>query len=105
MLPSQKDIEVPLLEALVEGGGQAGARDIYALVTAKFPDIREEDLAERGLVEEVRVDEKRGEYFISFSRDFVSYWFEQRQRLSAILHYWVTAALAREGFSAAEPIL
>lgn len=47
MLPSQKDIEVPLLEALVEAGGEAAARDIYPLVTAKLPEIHEEDLAER----------------------------------------------------------
>ncbi len=47
MLPTQKDIEIPLLKALVEVGGEATPREIYPLVTAKFPEIPEEDLAER----------------------------------------------------------
>ncbi len=46
MLPKQKDIEIPLLEVLVEIGGQGKPKEIYALVTKKFPYIREEDLAE-----------------------------------------------------------
>jgi len=46
MLPKQKDIGIPLLEALVEIGGQGKAKDIYPLVTKKFPSIQEEDLAE-----------------------------------------------------------
>jgi restriction system protein len=46
MLPKQKDIEVPLLKVLVELGGQGQSKEIYPLVTKKFPEIREEDLAE-----------------------------------------------------------
>ena len=46
MLPKQKDIEVPLLEVLVELGGRGKPKEIYPLVTKKFPEIREEDLAE-----------------------------------------------------------
>ena len=47
MLPSQSDIEIPLLEALLELGGQSPPKQAYPLVTAKFPDITEEDLAIR----------------------------------------------------------
>lgn len=46
MLPKQKDIEIPLLEVLVELGGQGKPREIYPLVTKKFPEIRDEDLIE-----------------------------------------------------------
>jgi restriction system protein len=46
MLPKQSEVEVPLLEVLVEIGGQGKPRDIYPLVTKKFPGIRDEDLAE-----------------------------------------------------------
>jgi len=46
MLPKQKDIEVPLLEVLVELGGQGKTTEIYPLVTKKFPSIRDEDLSE-----------------------------------------------------------
>jgi len=46
MLPKQKDIEVPLLEVLVELGGQGKPKEIYPLVTKKFPEIGDEDLAE-----------------------------------------------------------
>lgn len=38
MLPSRKDIEIPLLEVLLESGGQARVRDVYPLVADKFPD-------------------------------------------------------------------
>jgi restriction system protein len=47
MLPLQNAIEVPLLEVLVELGGQGKPKDIYPLVTKKFPQIRPEHLAER----------------------------------------------------------
>lgn len=47
MLPLQNTIEVPLLEVLVELGGQGKPKDIYPLVTKKFPQVRPEDLAER----------------------------------------------------------
>lgn len=46
MLPKQKDVEIPLLEVLVELGGQGRPKEIYPLVTKKFPLIRDEDLAE-----------------------------------------------------------
>jgi restriction system protein len=46
VLPKQREIQVPLLEVLVEIGGQGRPRDIYSLVARKFPQIREEDLAE-----------------------------------------------------------
>lgn len=45
MLPPQSDVEIPLLEALVELDGQARPKQTYPIVTAKFPDITEEDLA------------------------------------------------------------
>lgn len=47
MMPSQKYIEVPLLEALVELGGQGRPRDIFPLVTKRFPKITEEELAKK----------------------------------------------------------
>ncbi len=46
MLPTQKEIEVPLLQVLAELGGQAHPKDIYALVAKKFPLLRDEDMAE-----------------------------------------------------------
>lgn len=46
MLPKQREVEVPLLEVLVEIGGQGKSKDIYPLVTKKFPQIRDEDIAE-----------------------------------------------------------
>jgi len=46
MLPKQKDIEVPLLEALIEIGGEGKPKDIYPLVTKRFPQITDDDLAE-----------------------------------------------------------
>jgi len=45
MIPPQADIEIPLLEALAELGGQAPPKQIYPVVTSKFPQITEEDLA------------------------------------------------------------
>jgi len=46
MLPKQKDVEVPLLEVLVELGGQGKTKEIYPLVTKKFPEIKDEDVTE-----------------------------------------------------------
>lgn len=46
MIPEQKCIEIPLLEVLVELGGQGKPKQIYPLVTKKFNEIRDEDLAE-----------------------------------------------------------
>jgi len=45
MLPKQKDVEIPLLEVLVELGGQGKPKEIYPLVTKKFPQITAKDLA------------------------------------------------------------
>jgi len=44
MLPKQSDVEIPLLQVLSEIGGHGKPRDIYPLVTAKFTQIRDEDL-------------------------------------------------------------
>ena len=46
MLPKRKEVQIPLLEALIEIGGQGKPRHIYPLVTKRFPQIREEDLAD-----------------------------------------------------------
>ena len=46
MLPNQKEIEVPLLEVLMELGGESAPKNIYPLITKKFPQIRDEELAE-----------------------------------------------------------
>ena len=46
MLPKQREVEAPLLEVLVELGGQGEPKEIYPLVTKKFPQLREEDLVE-----------------------------------------------------------
>lgn len=46
VLPKQKDLEVPLLEVLIQVGGQGKPKEIYPLITKKFPEIRDEDLAE-----------------------------------------------------------
>jgi restriction system protein len=47
MIPTQAEIEIPLLEALVAFGGEAPPKKLYPLVTAKFPQLTEEDLAAR----------------------------------------------------------
>ena len=46
VLPKQKDVEIPLLEVLVEIGGQGRPKDIYPLVRKKIPQIQDEDLLE-----------------------------------------------------------
>lgn len=43
-LPKQTEIEIPLLEVLVEMGGKGKTKEIYPLVTKKFPSITDEDL-------------------------------------------------------------
>jgi restriction system protein len=45
MIPSQAEIEIPLLEALEVLGGAARPKKVYPLVTAKFPQLTPEDLA------------------------------------------------------------
>jgi len=47
MLPKQKDIEIPLLQVLVELGGEGRPKEIYPLVTAKFPTVPKEDFLEQ----------------------------------------------------------
>jgi len=47
MLPSQKEIEIPLLQVLVELGGQARPKDIYPLVAKKFPEVPKVKFEER----------------------------------------------------------
>lgn len=46
-MPKQKEIEIPLLEALIELGGEAKPSQIYHRVTGKFPDVTSRDLSER----------------------------------------------------------
>ena len=38
-IPSQGEIEVPLLMVLTEYGGSAKPRDVYAKIAAMFPDL------------------------------------------------------------------
>src|SRR4051812_16117990 len=47
MIPVQSEIEIPLLETLEKLGGQARPKDIYPLMTARFPQLTAEDLADR----------------------------------------------------------
>ena len=45
--PKQAEIEVPLLQALVELGGEGRPRDIYFLVAKRFPQLTPEEQEER----------------------------------------------------------
>jgi len=45
MIPKQSDIDLPLLKALMELGGEAKPKAIYPLVTDQFPQITDEDLS------------------------------------------------------------
>jgi len=45
--PRQVEIEVPLLQALVELGGEGRPRDIYPLVAKRFPQLTPEEQEER----------------------------------------------------------
>lgn len=47
MIPPQSQIEIPLLETLVELGGETQPRDIYPVITRKFPQLTPEDLTLR----------------------------------------------------------
>ena|SRR3990172_3822682 len=47
MLPSQTDIELPLLEVLKELGGKGRPAQIYPLVANKFPQITDADREKR----------------------------------------------------------
>lgn len=46
MLPTQTEIEVPLLRAIAKLGGTAKPKQIYPVLTAMFPAITPDDLAE-----------------------------------------------------------
>jgi restriction system protein len=45
MIPTQAEIETPLLKALCTLGGEAEPRSLYPLITAAFPQLTPEDLA------------------------------------------------------------
>ena len=45
--PKQAEIEVPLLEALVELGGEGRPRDVYPRVAKRFPQLTQEEQEER----------------------------------------------------------
>jgi len=47
MLPTQPEIELPLLRAVQELGGRAKPQDVYVKVTKFFPAITDADLAEQ----------------------------------------------------------
>ena len=44
-LPSDRDVQIVLLQVIQEAGGQAKPRDVYPRVTARFPRLTPEDLA------------------------------------------------------------
>ncbi len=46
MMPQQKDIDLPLLKALVSLGGKAPARDVYKAVEEFFPQLTDADKSE-----------------------------------------------------------
>lgn len=46
MLPTQSEIEVPLLQSLLRAGGEGKPKELYPVVTAQFPEITPADLAE-----------------------------------------------------------
>jgi len=46
MIPKSKDVEFPLLEALIEIGGEGTPRDVRPFVTKRFPQLTEDELAE-----------------------------------------------------------
>ncbi len=43
MFPTDKIIEVPLLQVLIELGGEGRLRDIYSLVAKRFPEVTEKE--------------------------------------------------------------
>jgi restriction system protein len=45
--PKQRDIEVPLLAVIDQLGGEAKPRDIYPLITERFPELTAEEQEER----------------------------------------------------------
>ena len=47
MFPKQKDIEIPLLKAIIDKGGYAKPKDIYPLITNEFKCLTKQDLESR----------------------------------------------------------
>jgi restriction system protein len=47
VMPKQSEIEIPLLEVLISLEGQGKPKEIYPMVTKKFPNLTQEDLDER----------------------------------------------------------
>lgn len=47
MMPRQSEVEIPLLQVLEALGGQGITRNIYPLVTQKFPQMTQDDLDEK----------------------------------------------------------
>lgn len=47
MLPKESEVQLPLLQVLVEIGGEGRTQEVYPLVTKKFPKITEDDLNEK----------------------------------------------------------
>jgi len=47
MMPTQQEMEIPLLTALEKLGGKARPQEVYATVTKSFPVLTEADLAEQ----------------------------------------------------------
>lgn len=47
MLPKESEVQLPLLQVLIEIGGEGRTEVIYPLVTKKFPKITEDDLNEQ----------------------------------------------------------
>lgn len=45
--PTQREIEIPLLQALIDAGGEARPADIYPAVATRFPDLSDEDQRQR----------------------------------------------------------
>jgi 5-methylcytosine-specific restriction protein B len=46
-MPTQRQLEIPLLGLIANVGGEAKPKDLYAPLAAQFPQITREDLAER----------------------------------------------------------
>ena len=47
MYPSQQEIQVPLLKALIASGGRAKPKALYPLVTNEFSQLTEQELSGR----------------------------------------------------------
>jgi restriction endonuclease Mrr len=45
-IPTQAEIDLPLLEAILSLGGEARPRDVYPILAKSFPDMTDADMAE-----------------------------------------------------------